>query len=115
MKSKNNKFKSLFLGLLFVLVILLAAGCSSGSDKSAETDQGTQTQTETQTQNDSTAAPDQTQQDSQDASSSTGLPKMPHKVEGHEDCLKCHQDGSNGAPATPHPDRKDQCTTCHNA
>ena len=43
-------------------------------------------------------------------------PAVPHAVTSKDDgyCLSCHQDGVNGAPKAPHPDR-DNCTGCHEA
>ena len=42
-------------------------------------------------------------------------PVVPHTiVKGGElrNCLACHEQGINGAPQTPHPERK-YCTQCH--
>ena len=45
-----------------------------------------------------------------------GLPPVtPHTImKGGElrKCLSCHEQGINGAPQTPHPERK-TCTQCH--
>lgn len=44
-------------------------------------------------------------------------PLMPHAMpkpdkNGQLTCLSCHEEGKNGAPPTPHPERK-LCTQCH--
>jgi nitrate reductase cytochrome c-type subunit len=42
-------------------------------------------------------------------------PVVPHSTtkDGElRDCLSCHEQGKNGAPPTPHPERK-TCTQCH--
>jgi hypothetical protein len=41
-------------------------------------------------------------------------PKIPHAISSEADsyCLTCHENGTNGAPRTPHPDRSG-CTDCH--
>lgn len=39
-------------------------------------------------------------------------PKLPHSIQGFEDCLSCHKDGAKGAPKTPHPERIN-CIKCH--
>jgi hypothetical protein len=40
-------------------------------------------------------------------------PAVPHPTTGtYENCVSCHEDGSQGAPRTNHP-RKDDCTSCH--
>jgi nitrate reductase cytochrome c-type subunit len=39
-------------------------------------------------------------------------PLIPHKIASATDCLSCHEKGRNGAPVTPHPQRK-ACTQCH--
>ncbi len=49
---------------------------------------------------------------------SEGMPPlMPHSMpkpgkNGQLACLSCHEKGKNGAPPTPHPERK-TCTQCH--
>ena len=39
-------------------------------------------------------------------------PLIPHKIASATVCLSCHEKGENGAPVTPHPQRK-ACTQCH--
>jgi hypothetical protein len=41
-------------------------------------------------------------------------PDIPHSVTATDDsyCLTCHQNGTGGAPATPHPSRSG-CASCH--
>jgi len=44
-------------------------------------------------------------------------PLMPHSMprldkNGQLTCLSCHEEGKNGAPLTPHAERK-MCTQCH--
>jgi len=49
---------------------------------------------------------------------SEGMPPLiPHVMpkpdkNGQLTCLSCHEEGKNGAPPTPHPERK-MCTQCH--
>ena len=43
-------------------------------------------------------------------------PPIPHPLDGHDDCLSCHQTGANGAPQYPdnHAGRtNDMCLMCH--
>ena len=42
-------------------------------------------------------------------------PLIPHRVTENftfRQCLGCHEEGKEGAPVTPHPERK-TCTQCH--
>ena len=42
-------------------------------------------------------------------------PVVPHTIMKNgelRNCLSCHEEGKNGAPQTPHPERK-YCTQCH--
>jgi nitrate reductase cytochrome c-type subunit len=42
-------------------------------------------------------------------------PVIPHRVSDDatfKECLKCHETGKQGAPATFHPERRN-CTQCH--
>lgn len=43
-----------------------------------------------------------------------GAPTIPHAMSSEADsyCLGCHQEGTQGAPRTPHPS-KSGCTGCH--
>ena len=49
---------------------------------------------------------------------SEGMPPLiPHAMpapdkNGRLTCLSCHEEGKNGAPPTPHPERR-MCTQCH--
>jgi nitrate reductase cytochrome c-type subunit len=49
---------------------------------------------------------------------SEGMPPLiPHAMpkpgkNGQLACLSCHEEGKNGAPPTPHPERR-MCTQCH--
>jgi len=52
----------------------------------------------------------------QDVSAAEGVPPVtPHSTTKNgelRNCLSCHEEGKNGAPLTPHPERK-TCTQCH--
>lgn len=43
-----------------------------------------------------------------------GAPSIPHAITSQADpyCLGCHQQGTNGAPRAPHPNRTG-CADCH--
>jgi len=64
------------------------------------------------------AADDEAVPSEKDVMQSEGVPPlMPHSMpkpdkNGQLSCLSCHEEGKNGAPPTPHAERK-MCTQCH--
>lgn len=40
------------------------------------------------------------------------IPTIPHEVTQDMDCKSCHENGTNDAKVTKHPDRPN-CTSCH--
>lgn len=52
----------------------------------------------------------------QGGTSSNGIPNIPHPLEGRDNCLGCHSNGTGGAPKPP-PDHvgrtSSQCRNCH--
>lgn len=101
--------KILYPFLIMSLLLFLLSGCGSSTDTDKE-----ETVQESTSQEEQVTDTDEGETDQEDTSQGEQATNIPHVLDGHDDCLGCHNTSTTLPVPADHQGRTNtECTDCH--